>query len=203
MRLKSMRVILFYVIVVLMSFGFLSTSNAQIWSTNGNDIYYNGGNVGIGTESPTKKLSIIGGQSITYDSNNGGRALVVNASTSSPYAFLKGIDFTLTRSGIGELTNDTVSGKFITAIQNEGDVSGSLNPLIIRTQFGSETPGTTNVTSPDLAGIYVHWWGISNSRTYNISSVMSDIQSVGIQSTSGSGSYSLVLPSLVYTGQGW
>jgi hypothetical protein len=48
-------------IIVLTLLGVASTAfTQQIWQPNGNDIYYNDGNVGIGTSSPNQKLSVNG-----------------------------------------------------------------------------------------------------------------------------------------------
>ena len=37
------------------------------WNANGNDIYYNNGNVGIGTTSPTGRLHVDGGTALAGD----------------------------------------------------------------------------------------------------------------------------------------
>jgi len=44
----------------------------SVWSTNGSSIYYSGGNVGIGTASPSQALEVTGNLSVPfiYDRNN-------------------------------------------------------------------------------------------------------------------------------------
>ncbi len=48
------------------------TGGSSYWTQDGNNIYYNNGNVGIGTDSPTKKLSVLGGVLISGGESGAG-----------------------------------------------------------------------------------------------------------------------------------
>ena len=47
------------------------TANAQQWQTNGTNVYYNGGNVGIGTTSPLGPFQVLGGNAYLWGLNLG------------------------------------------------------------------------------------------------------------------------------------
>ncbi|MFA6106946.1 MAG: tail fiber domain-containing protein [Patescibacteria group bacterium] len=55
-------------------------SGTSQWTTSGTSIYYNTGNVGIGTEAPTGKFHVVGGNALFY----------ANTSGQSPYTQING-----------------------------------------------------------------------------------------------------------------
>ena len=57
---------------------------ASVWSKNGNNVYYNSGNVGIGTSSPGNKLDVAGGIDISnYIRHNGDEDTYIGFPTSN------------------------------------------------------------------------------------------------------------------------
>jgi len=78
----------------------LSISNGNtvaipsIWSTNGSNVFYNGGNVGIGTSTPVRQLNILGGTGShamfqnTYTGHAGGDGLLVGIEQSTNRAYI-------------------------------------------------------------------------------------------------------------------
>lgn len=59
-----------------------STGTSSQWTTNGNDIHYTAGNVGIGTVSPTGRLDVRGNLSIPFNMNlANAQGIIINGSS--------------------------------------------------------------------------------------------------------------------------
>ncbi len=120
------------------------------WSTgSGGTIYYNGGNVGIGTAAPTQRLDvngnllIEGGNSLIFGSGFGNGALL---STYPGYLNL--------RTGATGFNIDNNAGTLnLIAIQNGGNVGiGTMNPqylLSVNGTIGAKDVIVTNTGWPD------------------------------------------------------
>jgi hypothetical protein len=134
--------------------GNIDLSGLKVWTENGSDIYYNTGNVGIGTTVPQEKLHISTGNNV--DSGNiefliGGTAGTnartgrIIKNTSSPYAMtIRASDFT---TGSNLLLNDTGGNVGIgkTSPTEALDVSG--NTVMSGTLNIGTIGGTTSVTN--------------------------------------------------------
>jgi hypothetical protein len=50
-------------------------NGTNVWSESGTSIYYNSGNVGIGTSAPTEKLNVVGNVNVTQNLSVGGAVI--------------------------------------------------------------------------------------------------------------------------------
>ena len=165
-----------------------SGSGSSIWSQSGSDIYYNGGNVGIGTDSPTVKLEIDG----SFSGGSGGKGLVHLQSDGTESAislkktsggaqhFKIGVgDNSAVGSNWFMIIDETNHGKKRLQIDPSGDVFiggdagagiSSNGPLVIKNS-GNVGIGTTNPIYPLQMGSGAHVtaagvWTDASSRDY-------------------------------------
>lgn len=125
--------------LVLMAFFAMQGMLHAQWSTNGSNVYYNGGNVGIGTSSPSYPFDVYN------PSANSGAAIESGSSNKSEVLHFK----TPTQAwGIGLNTSALGSNDF--AIANQGTGTGYL----VMTPSGQVGIGTTSLGSYmlDVAG---------------------------------------------------
>lgn len=104
----------------------LWTNQAQRWGKNGTNIYYNSGNVGIGTNTPASRLGVTGGISVgsTYASTNSAPAnsLIVEGTI-----------------GIGTITSASkldVEGGISVGVSYSGTTASPTNGLIVEGNVG-------------------------------------------------------------------
>ena len=126
--------------------GDISLSSSQ-WETNGDNIYYNDGNVGIGTNTPTSKLEIKLNSEITYNQTFSGSGL--NDVTFS-----------------GEYNGNTPNAFYISIVQEGNPDSFDFYDLNGECDY---QPSTIITGSPQLLcnGIYVTFSSISGHTLYD------------------------------------
>ncbi|HTK82778.1 MAG TPA: tail fiber domain-containing protein [Bacteroidota bacterium] len=145
------------------------------WTTSGTDVYYDGGNVGIGTSTPTAKLEVSGGDakinsltighgsgSGTQNTAVGSNALTNNSSGDFNTAVgadalqANSIGWTNTANGAAALFHNT-SGSNNTALGNQSlfsNTGGNGNTAVGYAAMTNSTGGTNNTAVGYQAGQY-------------------------------------------------
>ena len=117
----------------------------SLWSLSGNNVYYNNGNVGIGTTNPTARLDISGNISISGNGTVGGTLTgnIINATTQ----FNIGNNRVLSNAGTNNLFAGVNSGNGNTTGNNNsffGTGAGALNTTGGGNSFFGRSAGNTN-----------------------------------------------------------
>lgn len=115
--MSNRKYILSFVILSLLAINIPVFAVAGQWSSTGTTIYYNDGNVGIGTNSPNNKLDVKGDLTI---GRNGGSVLYVQTPSSDVRLFTNGSNLTIPTGNVG-IGTTTPSAKLDIA-QSIGDV---------------------------------------------------------------------------------
>ena len=154
--------------------------NGTFWNQTGDDVWYTQGSVGIGTQSPTHPLNVIGNTNITGNLSLGGIAgtTILKFAPGPAISFqriivdtLDGADNNLLCLSGGGKCADADRGAYINLIGNEFDFlasEGNINIVAGDTSLG----GIIQITTGGVAAIIIdhdgdiHFGTTSSSRTY-------------------------------------
>jgi hypothetical protein len=162
-----------------------SGGTASQWITNGSNIYYNSGSVGIGTASPTGKLDISGvGGLVVSDTNldpSGGYSLVPLENSGK---LLVGWNRTA-GAGEADLISNRSGGSTGGFMFFDYTNAGALNPLVTMQGAGNVGIGTT----APISMLSVGGAGVSGATIYGQSTGYSNPVGVEGYSSGGHGVY--------------
>lgn len=135
------------------------------WTTASSNIYYNSGNVGVGTSTPNEKMQVNGnirlGQSaVNFDDNSdykistGGQlTIAANDGTTSDGAYY-GLNLSAGQAGTIGVIN------FLTAGTSRMSIAGSTVDIAGQVQIRGGTPGAGKVLTSDANGL-ASWQNVS------------------------------------------
>ena len=184
----------------------LGISGTALWNSSGSDIYFNTGNVGIGTTSPYAPLSVVGeivgayftGTTTATSTLAGGLdVLAINQTGSASSTFANGIDLSagcfavngtcITGSGgssfgqafelsSGALAPTTTVGILVSASSTISDLSVTRGTT---TNATSTNLFTSNLTVGSLSGVLQATAGVVSTSLVNLASQVTGILPVG------------------------
>jgi hypothetical protein len=156
--------------------GTVSGGGSSPWTTTGNDLYYNTGNVGIGTATPTEKLHVAGKANITDASNNvlistGNSTITASNTVAVGYQALTALTTGAGNTAVGYQAGDSVTGSSyntvvgyqagqsqsthstsVTALGYQAGYTTTQGGIFIGKQAGYSVTNSGNIFVGDLAG---------------------------------------------------
>ncbi|MFA5459798.1 MAG: hypothetical protein WC283_00445 [Candidatus Paceibacterota bacterium] len=164
------------------------TPSFSQWTTSGSNIYYNTGNVGIGTTSPGAKLEVAGNIKITGGSPGSGKVLTSDASGLASWSapssntppggiimYSGAWNFDATGLGTGSLAGWALcNGNNGTPNLSDKFVMGTINSSSLNTTGGTNSyslainqlPSHTHSFSTDSAGSHCHTISIASGGSH-------------------------------------
>ena len=126
--------------------------NGTNWITNSSNIYNNGGNIGVGTPTPTSKLEVNGAATNSIAFNAGSGSIIDFSQSNLAYTTLSGTSFTL-----NNIKNGGAYTLILTSTSNSGIASFSSTGFTFK-YMGTYamTSGKTHIYSFIVAGSNVY-----------------------------------------------
>jgi len=145
-----------------------STNGTSQWITNGSNIYYNAGNIGVGTSTPSAKLEVSGGDALVNGLTIGKGAGSLSSNTAIGNGALSSNTngYNNTASGLNALYSN-FSGAYNTANGNGALYSNSYggeNTASGGSALYSNTSGSRNTANGNYA-LYSNTYGSFNSSS--------------------------------------
>jgi len=153
----------FFIIVLVLTVGVLvaiaftgpsqtpPSGNGQFWITNESDIYYSTGNVGIGTSTPSYKLTVDGGDVYTSQALRAQTSVCIAGDCLTgwddiPAGAVMFFDLSSCPSGWSELTS--ARGRYLTGLPSGGTLAGTAGTALSNLENRAAGQHTHTVDDP-------------------------------------------------------
>lgn len=143
----------------------LSSNAFSQWSTNGSNVYYNAGNVGVGTSAPAAKFEVVGGDAIINGVSIGAGGGASTSNVAVGFGSFIGNTTGMWNTAIGLHTLRSSNANYNTALGSAAlfsNTTGTINTGVGSTSLYSNTTGSNNTAFGTNACMY------NTTGSYNV-----------------------------------